>query len=196
MDINWKELTAVLIGNGILIALVGFLVQYLINRQNIKLEERMHRQNARLEERMHNQNIKLEERKRADYFVSHNYLRFFEFAFKANQVLLHWYVVADRAEKGKHSEHPKMWKEPVTVQCSDNPETTSMAHLFQVYDLIFPDDVADLCLDATKKFDERKYEEVKSKTIKATLLLRRQLGINTSRDEIKKRLELIGNSNS
>lgn len=165
ININWGETITRIIGDGILISLLGFVFMYILNRQNLKLEER----------------------KRIDYFLCRNYDKFIELGDKLNQILLRLYAIVRRVEDKTMEKPPKdLWSYAVTVKYEGRDEEMSIAKFIHRYELFIPEELSRLCLDICGVFKSGDYVKTCSKILDVTVFLGDELEIKKNREERKK----------
>jgi hypothetical protein len=157
---------------------MGFLIQFLINKQNNKLQAVMHAQN-----------MELENKKRADYLICRNYDETLEMGKQLHQLLLWWWGAGARGEEGKRID--KLWYYDWPVRCKDKVENISMGKFLQENDLFMPSKIMDLILEASDANKAKQYDKLQELAIEAEIELIATLGIDKSKEEISLLFQLV-----
>lgn len=191
MTINWADVIARVIGDGFIITVVGFLIQYLINKQNLQMQSLMNQQNMEQEKLFHQQSLEMESKKRADYIVCRNYDEALEVGAALNQLIMSFFQAGCKAEDGKIIED-KLWMYNFSIRYKGKIESISMGAFSKQNEFYFPTDVCNLLLNTSLAYEAGKYDRVKELALQASVALSKSLGINRSKEEIAKLFELIG----
>ncbi|MBI4991435.1 hypothetical protein HZB96_05070 [Candidatus Gottesmanbacteria bacterium] len=168
MNINWPDVITRLMGDGIIITAVGFLIQYLIHKQIIEFEKR----------------------KRSDYFIGCNYNKLLEMGIKLEQLLVHFWKACNRAMQPEAIAIPDLWRFKFSIKDAES-EQISLSEFLHRYSLFIPEELGFMLVEMYKAYKNKEYEAAKTKSVESSQWIKKMLGIECGKIEIGKIFSLI-----
>jgi len=162
MSVNWADVVARLIGDGIIMGLVILLVQSAMNKQNLEFGKR----------------------KRKDYYSQRNYDKLALFAERMSQVLMTSFIYASRAEEG-NVEHEDLWGIKFKIFIDDKEKEITVNSILSEYDMYINRKLYSECVAGYMHYNPGDYGKAKELFAEAQQAILKKLNIERSLEEIR-----------